>query len=162
MITAVFLSLRSPMKSAPLPNARILLVDDNHDGLVVRRSLLEELGFHVKVAVNGEEALKLFLSDTFDVVVTDYRMPLMNGAELIVRIRQLDPDARIILLSGFVEPLGLSEQNTGANAVIAKSASEPAHLVRWVKRLLNEPARRKPPGKQAAAPRDTPGKNLAH
>jgi CheY-like chemotaxis protein len=150
------------MKSAPLPNARILLVDDNRDGLVVRKSLLEEQGFHVEIACNGEEALKIFLSATFDVVVTDYRMPRMNGAELIVRIREVDPNARIILLSGFVEPLGLSEQSTGANAVIAKSSSEPAHLVRWVKRLLNEPARRKPPGKQAAEPRVTPRKNLAH
>ncbi|HUI79522.1 MAG TPA: response regulator [Bryobacteraceae bacterium] len=150
------------MKSVPLPNARILLVDDNRDGLVVRRSLLEELGFQVEVAGNGEEALKLFSAAGFDVVVTDYRMPRMNGAELIVRIREIDPNARIILLSGFVEPLGLSEQNTGANAVIAKSSSEPAHLVRWVKRLLNEPARRKPPGKQTATQRGTPRKNLAH
>jgi CheY-like chemotaxis protein len=150
------------MKSATPPNARILLVDDNRDGLVVRRSLLEEQGFHVEIAGNGEEALKIFLSATFDVVVTDYRMPRMNGAELIVQIRERDPNARIILLSGFVEPLGLSEQNTGANAVIAKSSSEPAHLVRWVKRLLNEPARRKPPGKQPAEPRSAPRKNLAH
>jgi CheY-like chemotaxis protein len=150
------------MKSAAPPNARILLVDDNHDGLVVRRSLLEELGFQVEAAVNGEEALKLLSSANFDVVVTDYRMPGMNGAELIVHIRQRDPNARIILLSGFVEPLGLSEQNTGANAVIAKSASEPAHLVRWVKRLLNEQPRRKPLLKETAAARSTPGKNLAH
>jgi CheY-like chemotaxis protein len=149
------------MKTATLPNARILLVDDNRDGLVVRRSLLEELGFKVEIASNGEEALKLFSLASFDVVVTDYRMPRMNGAELIVQIRERDPNARIILLSGFVEPLGLSEQNTGANAVIAKSSSEPAHLVRWVKRLLNEPAR-KPPAKQTAAPRGTPRKNLAH
>ena len=60
-------------------------------------------------------------------MVTDYRMPRMDGAELILRIRELNPNARIILLSGFVEPLGLSEQNTGADAVIAKSSSEPAH-----------------------------------
>jgi CheY-like chemotaxis protein len=150
------------MKSSALPNARILLVDDNRDGLVVRRSLLEELGFQVEIAGNGEEALKLFSAAGFDVVVTDYRMPSMNGVELIVRIRELDPNARIILLSGFVEPLGLSEQNTGANAVIAKSSSEPAHLLRWVKRLLNEPARRKPPAKQTASPRSMPNKNLAH
>jgi len=150
------------MKTAALPNARILLVDDNRDGLVVRRSLLEELGFQVEIAGNGEEALKLFSAAGFDVVVTDYRMPSMDGKELIVRIRALDPNARIILLSGFVEPLGLSEQNTGANAVIAKSSSEPAHLVRWVKRLLNEPARRKPPAKQNAEAGTTPRKNLSH
>jgi CheY-like chemotaxis protein len=119
--------------------------------LLVRRTLLEELGYAVSIALNGEEGLKLFESANFDVVVTDYRMPRMNGAELIQRIRKLNPHARIILLSGFVEPLGLTEENTGADAVIAKSSNEPAHLTRWVKRLLNR-AVRKPPATQKMAP----------
>ncbi len=127
----------------------ILLVDDNHDGLLVRRCLLEEIGCCVQTALNGEEGLKLFKAAKFDVVVTDYRMPRMDGAELIQRIRLLDPNARIILLSGFVEPLGLTEQNTGADAVIAKSASEPAHLVRTVKRLANRAVRKPPVSQQA-------------
>ena len=78
-------------------------------------------------------------------VVTDYKMPKMNGVELIERLRQRDPNARIIMLSGFVEPLGLTEENTGADAVIAKSANEAAHLTRWVKRLVNRTTARKPP-----------------
>jgi CheY-like chemotaxis protein len=134
-----------PAHSTP----NILLVDDNRDGLLVRRCLLEEIGCCVQIALNGEEGLKLFQAGKFDVVVTDYRMPRMNGGELIQRIRALDPNARIILLSGFVEPLGLTEQNTGADAVIAKSANEPAHLLRTVKRLVNRTVR-KPPGSQKA------------
>ena len=82
-------------------------------------------------------------------VVTDYRMPRMNGGELIQRIRALEPGARIILLSGFVEPLGLTEQNTGADAVLIKSANEPAQLLRTVKHTVNRPVR-KPPGSQKA------------
>jgi CheY-like chemotaxis protein len=135
------------MKTSPVLNPTVLLVDDNRDGLLVRSSLLEELGYQVKSAKNGEEGLKLFESSNFDVVVTDYRMPRMNGVELIERIRKVNPNARIILLSGFVEPLGLTEENTGADVVIAKSANEPAHLVRWVKRLVNRSAR-KPVGTQ--------------
>ncbi|HEV2444789.1 MAG TPA: response regulator [Candidatus Sulfopaludibacter sp.] len=126
-------------------NPQILLVDDNQDGLIVRKSLLEELGYRVQLARNGEEGLKLYQDSTFDVVVTDYRMPRMDGVELIGRIRKHNPNARIILLSGFVEPLGLTEENTGADAVIAKSSNEPLHLVRWVKRLLNRATSRKPP-----------------
>jgi CheY-like chemotaxis protein len=139
------------MKTPAPSHPNILLVDDNRDGLLVRRTLLEELGYAVSIALNGEEGLKLFESANFDVVVTDYRMPRMNGAELIQRIRKLNPLARIILLSGFVEPLGLTEENTGADAVIAKSSNEPAHLTRWVKRLLNR-AVRKPPATQKMAP----------
>jgi two-component system capsular synthesis sensor histidine kinase RcsC len=138
--------MKIPTSSTP----NILLVDDNRDGLLVRRSLLEEIGCCVQIAANGEEGLKLFEAGTFDVIVTDYRMPLMGGGELIQRIRLLDPNARIILLSGFVEPLGLTEQNTGADAVIIKSSNEPAHLVRSVKRLLNR-GLRKPPGSQKAS-----------
>ena len=138
------------MKTLAPPHPNILLVDDNRDGLLVRRSVLEELGYRVAIALNGEEGLKLYQSASFDVVVTDYRMPGMNGAELIQRVRKLNPHARIILLSGFVEPLGLTEENTGADVVLAKSSNEPAHLTRWVKRLLNR-ATRKPPASQKKA-----------
>jgi CheY-like chemotaxis protein len=136
------------MKSVPVVAPNILLVDDNRDGLLVRRSLLEEVGYRVQIATDGVEGLKLFEAGPFDVVVTDYRMPRMDGMELIQRIRQLSPGARIILLSGFVEPLGLSEKDTGADVVIAKSSREPVHLLSWVKRLVNRAEPRKPPGRQ--------------
>jgi CheY-like chemotaxis protein len=139
------------MKPAQSANPHILLVDDNRDGLIVRRSLLEEVGYRVQIATSGEEGLKLFESSLFDVVVTDYRMPRMDGAELIQRIRQLRPNARIILLSGFVEPLGLSEEVTGADVVIAKTSHEPVHLLSWVKRLINRATARKPPARQGLA-----------
>src|SRR5580692_7260833 len=135
------------MKNLPASIPHILLVDDSRDGLLVRRSLLEELGYTVEVAENGEKGLALFQASNFDVVVTDYRMPKMNGVEMIARIRQIDAHARVVLLSGFVEPLGLTEENTGADSVIAKSANEPGHLVRAVKRLLNA-GKRKPPSSQ--------------
>ena len=125
------------------------------------RRLSKFFGCHVEIAANGEEALNLFNSGEFDVVVTDYRMPRMNGAELIMKIRAVKPEARIILLSGFVEPLGLTEQNTGANAVIAKSSSEPTHLVRSVKRLLHPATRRKPPASQTTAERSMAVRNLS-
>ena len=135
--------MKTPVACTP----HVLLIDDSRDGLLVRRSLLEEVGCSVQIAIDGEQGLKLFEGSSFDVVVTDYRMPRMNGVELIEKIRKVDPDVRVILLSGFVEPLGLTEQNTGADAVIAKSSNEPAHLVRCVKRLVNR-ALRKPPASQ--------------
>jgi CheY-like chemotaxis protein len=136
------------MKTPPSSPAHILLVDDNPDGLLVRRLLLEEMGWCVEVAIDGEEGLKLFESSSFDVVVVDYRMPRMNGVEMIARVRAKDATARIILLSSVVEPLGLTEGNTGADVVIAKNAAEPTHLPRSIKRLLNRAPLRKPPGRQ--------------
>ncbi len=140
------------MKSSPAPHLNILLVDDNRDGLLVRRALLEEMGYKVEVAQNGEEGLKLFEGSNFDVVVTDYRMPGMNGVELIGRIRKLNANARVILLSGFVDPLNLTERNTAADIVLPKSWNEGVHLVRGVKRLMNRVTPRKPPSAESGPP----------
>ena len=136
------------MKTAPPPTPHILIVDDNRDGLLVRRALLEEVGYQVKIASNGEEGLKLFEAHRFDVVVTDFKMPRMNGIELIQRLRAINPNLRVVLLSGFVEPLGLTEESTGADIVVAKSSHEPQQLVRAVKRLVNSRTLRKPVASQ--------------
>ena len=117
--------------------------------MLVRRLLLEEEGYRVHVAINGEEGMKAFVGYAYDLVVTDYRMPRMNGVEMIAEIRKIKPQARVILLSGFVEPLGLTAENTGADVVLAKNAMEPANLKRSIKRLMNRPPARKQPGSQA-------------
>jgi CheY-like chemotaxis protein len=136
------------MKTSSPRDPDVLLVDDNPDGLLVRKSLLEEAGCRVQIAHSGEEGLKILESSAIDVVVTDYRMPGMDGAQFIEEIRAKYPHPRIILLSGFVDPLGLTEENTRADAVIPKSSKEAVHLLRWVKRLMKAPPSRKPPGSQ--------------
>ena len=128
--------------------ARVLLVDDNRDGLLARKSLLEEQGFIAFTALNGEEAFETLSKMTFDLMVTDFRMPKMNGIELIRCVRPLHPALRIIMLSGFVEALGLDEKSTGADIVIAKGPNEISHLLRSVARLLARNVARRPPGSQ--------------
>ncbi len=131
--------------SAPVhPGATILLVDDNPHGLIARRTVLEELGYTVCTCAGGPEALELLARRPVDLVITDFRMPHMDGVELIARIRQMRADMPIVLLSGFVEPLGLTEQSTGADVVLSKSAGEVGFLMRSVRRLLNHQVQRKP------------------
>ena len=123
------------------PAGRVLLVDDNANGLSARKSILEELGHRIVTASSASDALERLSEHKFDLIVTDYKMPRMDGIELIARVRKQSPSMPIILISGFVDALGLSEANTGADAVIQKSANEVSHLVRAVSRLL----RRKKP-----------------
>ena len=139
--------MSSLISSKPPAGAiRILLVDDNQLGLTARRSVLEELGYRITTASSAHEALDALASGAYDLMITDYKMPKMNGKELIERVRKQSPPIPVILLSGFVDALGLNEESTGADVVLQKSANEVAHLVRTVKRLLN----RKPPRKPAA------------
>ena len=93
----------------------------------------KELGYRVHVASNCDEGLKLYKASNFDVVVTDHCLPGLNGIDLIARIRKVNPNARVVLVCGLIEPLGLTEENTGADAVIAKNVKEPVQLGRSVK-----------------------------
>jgi CheY-like chemotaxis protein len=143
--------MRQSSKSKSGVTARVLLVDDNSDGLLVRKAILEEQGCVITTATNGEEALEAFTKGKFDLMITDFRMPKMNGIELIRRVRPAEPAVAIILISGFVEALGLDEKTTGADAVVNKGAHEIPNLLRSVTRLLARQSAKKPPASQKAA-----------
>jgi CheY-like chemotaxis protein len=130
--------------------ATILLVDDNSMGLVARKTVLQELGHRVITAQNAHDALEVCGKQRFDLLITDYKMPKMNGVELIRELRKRQPQISVILISGFTDTLGLNESNTGADVVIQKSANEVGHLVRSVNRLMR-PASKKPAASQSAS-----------
>ena len=99
----LLLSLGS-MKYASMLKPRathLLLVDDNQNGLLARKSLLEEQGFVITTATNGEEAFDVFSKGKFDLLITDFRMPKMNGIELAHIIKKRDPAQLIIMVTGF-------------------------------------------------------------
>jgi CheY-like chemotaxis protein len=144
----------------PVDPKRILIVDDNKMGLSARRSVLEAVGHNITTAACAADALGLFDGTSFDLVVTDYKMPKMNGVELIAELRQRSPNLPIILISGFADTLGLNEGNTQADAVLQKSSNEVQQLVRAVAKLLNKP-HRKPAGSLSKGSSDTQPRNNA-
>ena len=141
--------MTAPIATRASATVRILLVDDNKSGLAARRSVLEELDYEIVTSDNPEEALVLFSKSPFDIAVVDYRMPRMNGIEFIQRARKASPEVALILLSGFADAMGLDEENTGADAVIQKSANEVSHLLRGIGRLLRRKVLKKPPANHA-------------
>jgi PAS domain S-box-containing protein len=91
-----------------LPNEvrslRVLLVDDDILVSMGAADMLLDLGHSVTEAQSGLHALKLLETDLpFDVVVTDYAMPGMNGFELAQRIRDRDPKLPVVLATGYAE-----------------------------------------------------------
>ena len=111
--------------------------------MLARTAVLRSLGYQVSTAASGEEALALSAAQPFDLVVTDFRMPQMDGVQLIALLREKGFAKPVILLSGFADKLGFDEKSTGADLVIQKSDNETATLMNGVKRLLSGP--RKPP-----------------
>ena len=133
----------APSSRTPHPGT-ILLVDDNRDGVMARRCVLEELGHKVISAGCGSDALQAVEEQNFDLIVTDYKMSPMDGLQLIALLRDRNFRKPIILLTGFADSLGLSPERTGADVVIQKNSNEVATLLRQTKRLL-PPAPKKPP-----------------
>ena len=85
--------------------ATVLVVDDE---AIVRKfvcTMLRKEGHRCLEAANGFEAVAVFKSNVsvIDLVITDLRMPVMNGAEAVARMRETKPDLRVICMTGYTE-----------------------------------------------------------
>lgn len=78
---------------------RILVVDDEESIRTVLRTLLSRLGYEVTTATNGVEALECLSAETLDVVLTDLRMPKMDGMTLLEKIVNHYPDIPVVVLT---------------------------------------------------------------
>ena len=132
--------------------AKILCIDDNAHGLNARRVLLERLGHQVTVARSGPEGLKAFRKEKADLVVVDYVMPQMNGAEVVREIKHIAPRLPVILLSGYTETLNLEAKVKDADCILSKGKREIPELLLAVQRLLRKMAR-KPAASVKAKPK---------
>ena len=108
---------------------RILLVDDDDAVRGVMQETLQCLSFEVTSAANVSEATQLIVSEPFDVLITDLRMPYpSDGLALVDAMRSAQPHALTILISGFVDAAHEAE----ADVVLEKpfSTSRLAEIIR--------------------------------
>ena len=84
---------------------RILVVDDEELVRMAIKAILSFGGYDVGLAEHGAEAVERFrdASPRFDLVVLDMHMPRLDGRWTLLRIREIDPDARVVLLSGAMQ-----------------------------------------------------------
>ncbi|BEQ16712.1 hybrid sensor histidine kinase/response regulator [Desulfoferula mesophila] len=105
----------APASSAELPDERerVLVVDDEPAILNLGHRLLTEAGYRVEVAAGGEEALARFRANGgFDLVVLDISMPGMDGRTCLKRLRELSPEVKVVLASGYAPQELMEEMST--------------------------------------------------
>lgn len=99
----------------------ILVVEDEEDIRVLLANLLRSSGARVTTAADGAEAIQMAATGLYDLLVTDLRMPEMDGMELLRAIRRASPRTRVVLVTAyggceeFVEAMSL-----GADAFVHK------------------------------------------
>ncbi|MDB6112641.1 MAG: FixL-related histidine kinase [Pedosphaera sp.] len=81
---------------------RILVVDDAPEVAGTIQSILAQCGHQVETSTDGKSALDKFESGKYDLVITDYAMPKMNGIELAGAIKQKAAGQLVLLVSGFI------------------------------------------------------------
>jgi len=94
------------MKGNIIRGKRILLVDDESNVRGAFRMMLELDDHRVTEAENGADALVLFTKSQFDLVITDFEMPVMKGNELAVRIKNVSPKQPILMITAYGRELG--------------------------------------------------------
>jgi len=137
-------SAAAPPAEADRPRERgtVLLVEDEEMLVEVGRVWLEEAGYRVLIAADGEEAVRVFEEHRggVDVVVCDMGLPRRGGREVFFALRRLEPAQPVVLVSGFVEPSERVElTRSGVSAFLEKPYSE-QQLLEVVARSCAPPA----------------------
>jgi CheY-like chemotaxis protein len=120
----------------------VLVVDDETDILESITALLEAVEANPRVitARDGKEALEILEHEDVDLIVTDYRMPRMDGLELMTNVRKTDPRMPLILITAYPDP-GLEDtakHTLGVSRFIRKPF-EPSEIIMAVEEGLKQP-----------------------
>lgn len=104
---------------------KILLVDDDADICKVLSISLTDIGYRVHTAGNGEEAYRIFKQVKPSIVLTDIKMPIMNGIELLRKIKSQYPETEVIMISGHGElDLAIKSLQSDASDFILKPVND--------------------------------------
>ena len=117
---------------------KILVVDDEK---IVRESLFhwfQEEGYQVETAEDGETALRIFDKNKFDLLLVDMKMPGMSGLDLLAKIKEIDKDTIVILITAFASvPTAIKALKDGAYDYVTKPV-DPDELEHLVKKALEQ------------------------
>jgi signal transduction histidine kinase/CheY-like chemotaxis protein len=104
-------------------NEFILFVDDEQEITYMGKKMLENIGYKVTIKTDSMSALEEFRSnpDKYSLLVTDQTMPGMFGTELASRMREIRPDLKVIIITGYIDKLSEDQMNeTGISEIIMK------------------------------------------
>jgi CheY-like chemotaxis protein len=133
---APFMRRKEPSRPAAKP--LILLVDDEPMVLTVVKRILSDEGFEVTTAQSGFECLNVFRQrpHSYDLILLDLTMPLMDGGETFRRLREIRADVPAILCAGFIQQERLNQLMAGGFSGFMRKPIAPGEMIAFVRSTL--------------------------
>lgn len=101
--------------------AKILVVEDDPGVRELFREILSQEEYAVKVAQDGKEALLKVWKESFDLILTDVKMPRMNGIQLLKELQKIVPDTKVLIITGTADSeIAVKAMEFGAYDYISK------------------------------------------
>lgn len=126
----------------PQDTYKAIIVEDDHDLLFMYKHRLQREGYEVETAVNGEEGLTKIQHFKPDIILLDLRMPVMDGAEMLMRLRSKDwgSNARVVILTNISkDEAPASLRFLHVDRYVVKAHHTPAQVVSIVNEILGKP-----------------------
>jgi CheY-like chemotaxis protein len=101
-------------------SGKVLVVDDNNDLRIVVSKMLSRLGYEVSSANSGENGLSIFLENKFDIVLSDYEMPGIDGVAFAISVKKSSPCTPVVIMTGAGKETVFSRKSTAVDEVISK------------------------------------------
>ena len=117
---------------------KIMMIDDEKDCMESLAAALEPAGYEADMFTSPADAVTLYSAGNYDVVITDMRMPRMTGIQVLRVLKQIDPEARVIIMTGYGDAeTAIAAVNNGAYAFFAKPVNI-AELLEVLERVGKE------------------------
>ncbi len=128
---------RSDLSPETTPLAHLLIVEDDYRMRLLMKSLLEKEGYTTTVTEDGRDAVSLIKERFFDIVLTDLKMPHLDGMEVLSVSREVNPDTPVIVTTGYATvDSAVEAMKKGAYDYVQKPF-DPDELLLVVKRALD-------------------------
>lgn len=115
----------------------ILVIDDEGIVRISCKRILEPEGFNVDIASDGYEAIELIKKQVYDLIITDLKMPKMDGFEVLRWIKDISPSSKVIVITGFSTP-DIAEKSLSAGAAkYLEKPFSPETLISVVKAVIS-------------------------
>jgi DNA-binding NtrC family response regulator len=129
----------APAAAAVAPN--VLVVDDERTVCNSCKKILTREGYNVEVALSGEEALSKVKGNEFDMLITDWKMPQIDGIEVAKRIKKENPNIAVVMITGYPSvETSIQAMRSGISDYVPKPFT-PAELSDAALRVLQKAGR---------------------